>query len=221
MKKSIRILAMILVICLAAGVGALAADSYTKNLVANNVGVKLVVDGVNITPKDAKGNVVDPFIVDGTTYLPVRAVAEALGKEVDWDGTTKTVYIGKKPLIDVPEGYSSFSINDEKTVTYATGPFSFACRGATQNIDRIVINSGHYNTLTETYFLNLSITGTITGPFSYTYIGYKCYDTDDILIYSQLIYEPIVVGEKFKLSVDRQIPTDTARIEFFDYLTTY
>ena len=75
MKKSIRILAMILVICLSLGVGALAADGYTRELIANYVGVKWVVDGVNITPKDANGNVVDPFIVDGTTYLPVRAVA--------------------------------------------------------------------------------------------------------------------------------------------------
>ncbi|MCL2401000.1 MAG: copper amine oxidase N-terminal domain-containing protein, partial [Oscillospiraceae bacterium] len=29
----------------------------------------------------------------GTTFLPVRAVAEALGQEVDWDGATNTVYL--------------------------------------------------------------------------------------------------------------------------------
>ncbi len=78
-------------VCFAAG------SNYTKQLTANYVGIQLVVDGVSYEPKDANGNVVEPFIVDGTTYLPVRAVAEALGKEVNWDGETKTVYIGAKP----------------------------------------------------------------------------------------------------------------------------
>lgn len=37
----------------------------------------------------------EPFIIDGTTYLPMRAVAEALGLNVDWnwDGTTRTVVL--------------------------------------------------------------------------------------------------------------------------------
>ena len=46
------------------------------------------------TPKDAAGNVVEPFIMNGTTYLPVRAVGEALGMSVNWDGNTHTVYLG-------------------------------------------------------------------------------------------------------------------------------
>ena len=77
---------------------AAAASTVTKKMIeANYMGIKLVVDGVEVTPKDPDGNVVEPFISDGTTYLPVRAVGEALGKEVTWDGDTKTVYIGKVP----------------------------------------------------------------------------------------------------------------------------
>lgn len=67
----------------------------TVNAVYNNI--KLVINGTEVTPKDANGNTVEPFIIDGTTYLPVRAVAGALGQAVDWDGTTNTVYIGEKP----------------------------------------------------------------------------------------------------------------------------
>ena len=55
--------------------------------------IKIVVDGNEITPTDANGNPVEPFIMDGTTYLPVRAVANAFGKEVGWDDTTSTVYL--------------------------------------------------------------------------------------------------------------------------------
>ena len=77
--------------------GAVFADTITKtvNAVYNNI--KIVIDGKQITPKDANGNTVEPFIIDGTTYLPVRAVAEAFGEKVDWDGTSNTVYIGEKP----------------------------------------------------------------------------------------------------------------------------
>lgn len=69
------------------------AASLTKNaqLVYNNI--KITLNGNPITPKDANGSVVEPFIIDGTTYLPVRAVANALGIGVGWDGTTNTVQL--------------------------------------------------------------------------------------------------------------------------------
>jgi hypothetical protein len=56
-----------------------------------------VVNGELITPRDGQGNVVEPFIHNGTTFLPARAIAEALGQTVEWDGATQTVYIGPRP----------------------------------------------------------------------------------------------------------------------------
>ena len=53
--------------------------------------IKITLNGNDLVPKDAVGNVVEPFIIDGTTYLPVRAISEALGLEVDWDDETGTV----------------------------------------------------------------------------------------------------------------------------------
>lgn len=47
--------------------------------------IKLVVNGELITPKDVNGNVVYPFIYNGTTYLPVRAIGTALDLPVDWN----------------------------------------------------------------------------------------------------------------------------------------
>ncbi|MBQ7897900.1 MAG: copper amine oxidase N-terminal domain-containing protein [Clostridia bacterium] len=66
--------------------------------------IKIFIDGGEIVPKGSDGSVVEPFIMNGATYLPVRAVAEALGKDVAWDGKTSTVYIGKKDQLQ-PDNY--------------------------------------------------------------------------------------------------------------------
>lgn len=78
--------------------GTALASGFTRTIQANYVGVKLMINGVEVNPTDAAGNPVEPFISEGTTYLPVRAVAEALGEEVTWDGETKTVNIGKSVI---------------------------------------------------------------------------------------------------------------------------
>lgn len=83
-----------------------ALAATVKTIEANYMDIKLVVDGEAIVPKDVNGNVVEPFAVDGTTYLPVRAISQALEKEVTWDGNTNTVYIGEVPagaIVTLPE----------------------------------------------------------------------------------------------------------------------
>jgi len=57
-------------------------------------GVNVVVNGV---PQEFDADS-QPFISDGRTFLPIRAIAETLGVEVNWDGETRTVYIGTPPI---------------------------------------------------------------------------------------------------------------------------
>jgi hypothetical protein len=73
--------------------GTAGAAPVTKALTAVYNDIKLYISGEQVTPKDATGNVVEPFNVNGTVYLPVRAVSEALGKTVTWDGDTQSVYV--------------------------------------------------------------------------------------------------------------------------------
>ena len=93
-KNVRRLLAVLAVGAMLVGTAAASSTVTKKMIEVNYMGIKLVVDEVEVTPKDASGNVVEPFTSSGTTYLPVRAVANALGKEVTWDGDTRTVYIG-------------------------------------------------------------------------------------------------------------------------------
>ena len=91
MKKN-RILAGACALVLAASltVGALAASQpYTANATLSpNVTVK--IDGVEQTFYNAQGKEVHPIIYNSTTYIPLRAVGELMGKNVNWDGATGT-----------------------------------------------------------------------------------------------------------------------------------
>ena len=73
------------------------ASTGTKQLNANYEDIQIVIDGQTLIPTDVNGTVVEPFIVDGTTYLPVRAISQALGCIVEWDGNTHTVYVSTIP----------------------------------------------------------------------------------------------------------------------------
>ncbi len=77
------------------------ADSYAKSIDVVYRNIQLVVDNQKVQlGTDSAGQAIEPFIYNGTTYLPVRAVGEALGKEVSWDGETNTVYIGKRNEVE-------------------------------------------------------------------------------------------------------------------------
>ena len=76
------------------------AASTKKTMDVSYNDIQIIVNGMRIIPRDINGTIVEPFIYNGTTYLPVRAVSEALGKTVEWDGTTYTVYVGDKPVLN-------------------------------------------------------------------------------------------------------------------------
>lgn len=103
------------------------------------------------------------FIYDGTTYLPVRAVSEAVGKAVSWDGRTSSVYIGQhsssEPAAVLTEldyfnrdGMSIYkeSIKDNLGRTYNRGYlFTFVSQGFVE----YKLN-GNFSRLTGTFFVN-------------------------------------------------------------------
>lgn len=80
---------------LAFGLASPAMAVLTGKTVQIFPGVNIYIDDKELRPTDAAGNPVEVFIYNGTTYLPVRAIGEALGKVVQWDGATSSVYIGK------------------------------------------------------------------------------------------------------------------------------
>ena len=80
-------------ICLAFGLGtALCASvvnaaNYTKSINATYRNIGVTYNGTSKTLS------AEPFLVDGSTYVPLRAVSEIMGAEVNWNGSTNTVTI--------------------------------------------------------------------------------------------------------------------------------
>lgn len=66
--------------------------------------IQVYVDNELVELKDANGTVVKPILKNGTTYIPIRGVSQALGCWVRWDGKTKTVSVYKD--IVPPDGVS-------------------------------------------------------------------------------------------------------------------
>lgn len=119
MKKQFKVLLALVCVLALAGTAAASSVITTRILQAQYMGIQIKVDGQTVTPKDVNGQIVEPFMVDGTTYLPVRALGEALGKNITWDGKTNTVgvesplYEDARTLVETIEGtHPAFVLND-------------------------------------------------------------------------------------------------------------
>lgn len=65
--------------------GIMAASIMLSTLPAHADEISIVVNGLKIQPQTP------PVIVDGRTLVPLRAISEALGCDVAWDGATKGI----------------------------------------------------------------------------------------------------------------------------------
>lgn len=73
----------------------LGAGTLTEIRAFLNTGVNVVVNGKVFEAVDpANGTKYVPITYQDRTYLPLRAVAEAVGLQVTWDPNTQTAYLG-------------------------------------------------------------------------------------------------------------------------------
>jgi len=87
--------------------------------------IKIMVNGETFHPKDAQGNEVMTFSVNGTSYAPVRALAEAYGLEVGYDSKTNTATVNgpsKQPQVtaSTSDFTSQWEIKEKPVTHYGT-----------------------------------------------------------------------------------------------------
>lgn len=64
----------------------------------------IVIDGTERTFYTATGEEAHPIVYNGTTYLPLRAIGEIMGKNVNWDESTLTVTLSGSRTADNVKG---------------------------------------------------------------------------------------------------------------------
>lgn len=92
-RKSVFISILVCCCLIFGAMGVAASNGIESVTAAINKNIKFLLDGSPWTPKDSQGNQMYAMVYKGSTYLPARAVAEALNAEVRWDGSTQTVVI--------------------------------------------------------------------------------------------------------------------------------
>ena len=83
--------------------------------------IKILVDGEVFQPKDANGNQVEVFTYKGTTYAPLRALAEAYDLDVGYDQKSNTATVTNPAKVSnnpaVADNFQSVWTVKEKPVT--------------------------------------------------------------------------------------------------------
>jgi len=74
-----------------------AAGPVIKNISAKiNYGITLKLNGQSFVPKDPNGKELRPITFEGSNYVPLRAIAEALDVPVNYDPKTLEISLGEK-----------------------------------------------------------------------------------------------------------------------------
>ena len=101
MKKKISLILVSVVLVATIGIGARTVNEWVQVVIARNVNVDL--NGETQTLRAGTGEVIYPIIYDGSSYLPVRAIAGLAGLNVDWDAESSTVLLGKDDSKEIQE----------------------------------------------------------------------------------------------------------------------
>lgn len=64
--------------------------------------INIMLNGSPFIAKDSGGNVIYPVLINGSTYLPVRSVAQAIDIFIGWDKSTRTVLMNRINPNNIP-----------------------------------------------------------------------------------------------------------------------
>lgn len=124
------------VLLLVGTVSPAAATVGNKTATLEYSNIKVTLDSALVTLVDVNGDPVEPFIIGGTTYLPIRAISNAFGLSVDWDGATQTVIL-THPIVPqpgpVPTGPAPGTVGN-KTATLEYSNIKVTLDGAPVNL---------------------------------------------------------------------------------------
>lgn len=175
-RKTVLTLALVLALVFCFAAGAAAANTLESISAYLNHGVTIRYNGEEQILKNASGSRVYPITYNGTTYLPVRAISDMLGINVDWDQATQTVILGEKPDgTDLIDTFKIYYRDDGCKQTQSADK---------QDKDISGVNCSHWIEMSGLYFATGSITQEVSFNVGggYDTVTFKYYSDDDAIL---------------------------------------
>lgn len=91
-----KLFTFIVILTIALGTMAYAAVIPTEVVLNQNLAI--TYNGEVQRFKNVKGDIVYPISYQGTTYLPIRSISCLFETEIEWDGNTNSIHLGKGSL---------------------------------------------------------------------------------------------------------------------------
>lgn len=135
-KKLLPFIAGVLTTAIVGSLG-ITALAATGQLSITVDPINIQVNGATFQPKDAQGQDVPMFAYNGTTYAPLRALAEAYGLEVGYDAEENMATVG--------EGVNTTAIDSTDAVVLDEPPWDLVSAQIYE--DAVIFVGGH------TYFM--------------------------------------------------------------------
>ncbi len=100
MKITKKMLCFIIATVMIVGfISGVAASSGIIKITADiNTNINYILNGDKYIPQDTDGSRMDTIIYNGRSYVPLRAIANALDVPVNWDDKTSTIILGKNDI---------------------------------------------------------------------------------------------------------------------------
>lgn len=145
MKKLMIVLALVLTMTL----GSMVYAAVIPTEVVLNQNLTITYNGAVQRFKNVKGDVVYPISYQGTTYLPIRSISCLFETEIEWDGNTNSIHLGKGSLDTIAaESISNFVAGTNQNITVDL------------NQDIKIYHNGEIQTFKD-------VTGKVVYPLSY------------------------------------------------------
>jgi len=186
MKKLIT--ALLLASVLLGSVGVYASSQLRKIEAYYNV-KDIVINRVSKMPTE------QPFTYNGSTYVPLRYISEALGENVAWEASSQTVYIGQR---DPNEAY--YLEKDVKNMRTGEGDY---------------LGAVNKNILLDVYHTNYNTMLNNVGESFNTFLNFNGHRSHDQLIEYPLNGQFKRFKARVGISIDTKSVVSTATIKIY------
>lgn len=184
------------------------ADSIRQTIEVTLNSVNLQVNGQKID--------VDNILYNGTTYVPMRAVAEALNKDVLWDSINRTANIADKANIPPEHDFLTDDKQEDKSAKEIEQPklsyedfvnmFNYKLLRTTEN-NEIITEAKYKGKLNKTEFIELwySIDDKLKSEYAEQYGRQAQSENPDYILAIYFSYDDIDLGYMFAYNDNTQV----------------